>query len=164
MTQAPTQALARAPNHTATPAPVSRLVTNLSKALWDSDLICSRLTLAMAEFFWAVMLLWWGSSHDLFARPTYKYMDAVMPAEAWGLLLLLSAGIQVGILLQDDLHSRFARYFAAINAVTWMYIGVVSPLLSVYPPPAAMGGEFALSVTAFWIWVRPYILARGHTK
>ena len=143
-----------------TKAPHGKLVTNLSKALWDSDLIASRLTLAMSEFFWAVMLLLWGGSHDLFSRPTYKQMAAIMPAEAWGLLLLLSAAIQVSILLQDDLHSRFARYFAGFNAVTWVYIGVLSPLISIYPPPAAMGGEFALAVTATWIWVRPYILAR----
>lgn len=137
-----------------------RVIANLSKALWDSDLIASRLILALAEAFWAVMLLVWSSSHDLFSRPTYKQMAVIMPAEAWGVLLLLSAGIQLAIILNDDMHSQFARYFATFNAVLWLYIGIVSPLLSVYPPPAAMGGEFALAIAAIWIFVRPYILAR----
>ena len=138
-----------------------RRIRNLSRALWDSDLIASRLSLSIAEFFWAAMLLLWGSSHDLFARPTYKQMAVIMPAEAWGVLLLVSSGIQLTIVLHNDMHSRFARYFAAFNAAVWVYIGIISPLLSVYPPPAAMGGEFALALAAVWIWARPYILARG---
>jgi len=138
-----------------------KLINNLSRALWDSDLIASRLSLAIAEFFWAVMLLFWGNSHDLFSRPTYKQMAVIMPAESWGIVLLLSAGVQLTIILNGDMHSAFARYFAAFNACLWVYIGIVSPLLSVYPPPAAMGGEFALAFAAVWIWVRPYILAKG---
>jgi len=138
-----------------------KFVNNLSRALWDSDLIASRLSLAIAEFFWAAMLLLWGSSHDLFARPTYKQMAIIMPAEAWGVVLLVSAGVQLTIILNGDYHSMFARYFAVFNAALWVYIGIVSPLLSVYPPPAAMGGEFALALAAVWIWVRPYILAKG---
>jgi hypothetical protein len=31
-------------------------------------------------------------------------------------------------------------------------------LMSVTPPPAAIGGEVALAFAAFWVWVRPYIL------
>lgn len=138
-----------------------KLIKNLSCAIWDSDLIASRLSLAIAEFFWSAMLLVWGSSHNLFDRPTYKQMAVVMPAEAWGVLLLVSAVLQLTIVLNDDMHSTFARYFAAFNAALWVYIGIVSPLMSVYPPPAAMGGEFALAFAAGWIWVRPYILARG---
>ena len=138
-----------------------KLIHNLSRALWDSDLIASRLSLAIAEFFWAAMLLLWGSSHDLFSRPTYKQMAVIMPAEAWGVVLLLSAGMQMTIILNGDMHTKFARYFSAFNGLLWVYIGIVSPLLSVYPPPAAMGGEFALALAAVWIWVRPYILARG---
>jgi len=141
--------------------PSNKLINNLSRALWDSDLIASRLSLAIAEFFWAVMLLFWGNSHDLFSRPTYKQMAVIMPAESWGIVLLLSAGVQLTIILNGDMHSSFARYFAAFNACLWVYIGIVSPLLSVYPPPAAMGGEFALAFAAVWIWVRPYILAKG---
>jgi len=138
-----------------------KLINNLSRALWDSDLIASRLSLSIAEFFWSVMLLFWGNSHDLFSRPTYKQMSVIMPAESWGIVLLLSAGVQLTIILNGDMHSTLARYFAAFNACLWVYIGIVSPLLSVYPPPAAMGGEFALAFAAVWIWVRPYILAKG---
>lgn len=137
-----------------------KMLRALSSALWDTDLISSRMTLALGELAWAVMLLWPG---DTFGRPTYSHMAGVMTEEAWGLVFLLSAGTQITIVLLDDLHSRFARYFAAWNAVLWTYT-VYSMLASVYPPPAAIGGEIALAMSACWIWVRPYILAQGYRR
>ena len=134
------------------------MINNLSRALWDSDLIASRITLAIAEFAWAVMLLWPGNTFD---RPTYTHMAMIFNEEVWGVLFLLSCVTQVTIVLTDDLCSRFARYFAGWNAVLWLYVGVVSPLMSVYPPPAAMGGEMAVAISAMWIWLRPYFLAEG---
>jgi hypothetical protein len=58
----------------------------------------------------------------------------------------------------EDFHSRFARYFAGWNALLWCYT-VVGMMISVYPPPAAIGGEIALSVLALWIFARPYALS-----
>ena len=136
----------------------AKMINNLSRALWDSDLIASRITLAIAEFAWAVMLLWPGNTFD---RPTYTHMAMIFNEEVWGVLFLLSCVTQVTIVLTDDLCSRFARYFAGWNAVLWLYVGVVSPLMSVYPPPAAMGGEMAVAISAMWIWLRPYFLAEG---
>lgn len=132
-------------------------VRSVSKVLFDSDLVGTRFSLALGEFSWAVMLLWPG---DTFDRPTYRHMAMVMNEELWGLIFVLSAITQITILLQDDLHSRFARYFAGWNAMLWMYT-VWSMLASVYPPPAAIGGEVALAFAASWIWLRPYIIADG---
>jgi len=138
----------------------NNLIDNLSKALWDSDLIASRISLALSEFFWAVMLLWPG---DTFTRPTYMLMQKVTNEEVWGVLFLASAVTQMSIVLMDDMHSRFARYFAGWNATLWAYV-VTSMLISVQPPPAAIGGEIALALIAIWIWARPNILARGVKK
>jgi len=138
----------------------TRLVNNLSKALWDSDLIASRISLALSEFFWAVMLLWPG---DTFTRPTYALMHKAANEEVWGILFLASAVTQMSIVLMDDMHSRFARYFAGWNAALWTYV-VTSMLISVQPPPAAIGGEIALALIAVWIWARPNILAHGMSK
>lgn len=138
----------------------SKLISALSRAIWDSDLIATRLILALGEFFWAFMLIIWGGSQHLFSRPTYTQMAQVMSEEAWGAVFLISAILQLTIVLQDDLHSKFARYFSAFNACLWSYV-CISMLLSVYPPPAAIGGEFALATSAIWIWIRPYILVEG---
>ena len=135
-----------------------KYIRAFSTALWDTDLIASRITLAIAEFFWAVMLLWPG---DTFARPTYSHMASIMSENTWGLLFLLSAVTQISIVLIEDMHSRFARYFAAWNAALWCYT-VYAMIVSVYPPPAAIGGEIALAITAAWIFTRPYILAKGY--
>ena len=134
------------------------LVANLSHALWDSDLVASRLTLALGELAWTVMLFWPG---DTFVRPTYTFMALVTNETAWAFLFMLSCVTQVTIVLTGDFSSRFSRYFAGWNAMLWLFIGIISPLLSVSPPPAAMGGEMALAVSAIWIWARPYFLAEG---
>ena len=59
-----------------------KMLRALSAALWDSDLVSSRLTLAFGEFCWTVMLFWPG---DTFSRPTYSHMSVVMNEEIWGL-------------------------------------------------------------------------------
>lgn len=137
-----------------------KMLRALSAALWDSDLVSSRLTLAFGEFCWTVVLFWPG---DTFDRPTYSHMSVVMNEEIWGIVFLLSCMTQVTIVLLDDMHSTFARYFACWNAGLWVYT-VYSMLSSVYPPPAAIGGEIALALSACWIWARPYIVAQGYRR
>lgn len=139
---------------------VRKLITSLSRLLWDTDLVATRFLLAIAEFLWAIMLLWPG---DTFGRPTYSHMAVVMSEDAWALTFLLSAITQATIVLTGDFHTRFARYFAGWNAGLWGCV-IVSMLLSVYPPPAAIAGEIALACGAVWIWVRPYILAEGYRR
>lgn len=136
------------------------VIPALTRAMFDSDLVSTRLTLALAEILWAVMLIWPG---DTFDRPTYRVMAHVMYEEAWALVFLLSAVTQFSIVIMEQFHSVFARYFAAWNACLWTFV-VVSMLFSVYPPPAAIAGEVALSFAAIWIWVRPYIILEGLSR
>lgn len=131
-----------------------------TRALFDSDLIASRISLAIAEFAWATMLFWPG---DSFARPTYTLMAHVAVEEVWAAVFLLSAVTQISIVAMEDFNSSLARYFAGWNAALWGYT-VASMLLSVYPPPAAIGGEIALAFSAAWIWLRPFILIEGYRR
>ena len=135
-----------------------KMLNAFSSALWDTDLVASRLILAFGELCWAAMLLWPGNSFD---RPTYAYMAEIASEDLWGLVFLLSALVQLNIILAEDMHGRFARYFACWNASLWVYC-VWSILASIYPPPAAIAGDCALAAAAVWIWVRPYILAQGY--
>jgi hypothetical protein len=125
----------------------------LKRVLWNSDLVGSRLTLACAEFFWALMLFWPGNTFD---RPTYSHMSVIMVEEWWGMLFLVSSFIQVAIVLRQRCNSTLAWYFAGWNFCLWGFT-VWSMLASVYPPPAAIGGEIALALSAFWIWLRPIL-------
>lgn len=137
----------------------TRCVDNLATLMWDDKLMGTRFLLAVSEFFWGSTLLIWGVQHHLFTRPTYKAMDALGSELGWGLLFLWSAGIQLAIVLMGDIHSRGARVFAFCNALLWI-VTVVGALVSVYPPPSAMGAEFAAALAAIWIVLRPHILAR----
>lgn len=134
-----------------------RIVSAFSRALFDTDMVTSRILLAWAEFWWAGLLLWPG---DTFGRPTYAIMAEVMPEECWGFVFLLTSVMQGAIISKQDFHSREARNFAAFNAALWAFC-VLSMLKSVYPPPAAISGEIALATAAVWIWLRPHVIYLG---
>jgi hypothetical protein len=134
-----------------------KILPAATRALFDSDLVATRIILALAEWLWAILLLWPG---DTFGRPTYKMMAHVMTEEAWALTFLLMASLQTTIVLTESFHNVYARAFAGLNAAIWVFI-VVSMLLSVYPPPAAISGEIALALGATWVWLRPIIEMRG---
>jgi hypothetical protein len=136
---------------------MNRFIHSATRALFDSDLVASRLVIALAEWFWFALLLWPG---DTMARPTYAIMGQVLPEPAWACIFLLSAIMQTSIVLTESYHSLFARIFAGLNAGLWGFV-VLSFLLSVSPPPAAVSGEIALAFAALWIWIRPYILFEG---
>ena len=59
----------------------NRALHGMSRALFDSDLIASRLALFLAEALWAIMLFWPG---DTFDRPTYSEMAKLAPELVWG--------------------------------------------------------------------------------
>ncbi len=139
---------------------MSRYRAAFLSILWDADLIGTRFTLAVAEILWAVMLFWPG---DTFGRPTYSLMAATMPEHVWAMTFLITGFLQIAIILRGKYHCRDARIFAFWSFLLWNYT-VVSMLLSVYPPPAAIGGEVALALSSWWVWLRPYILADVYRK
>ena len=144
--------------------PISRGLKNLSKALFDTDLISTRITLAFAEVLWALMLFWPG---DTFVRPTYSIISGVMSETAWAFTFMITGMLQLSIVLFNQYGRPWAQVFANWNAVLWVFV-VGASLMSVYPPPAAIGGEIALACAAFWIWARPIIIRdafnKGHTS
>ena len=130
---------------------MSRAISGMSRALFDSDLIATRLALFLAEMLWAVMLFWPG---DTFARPTYSEMGLLAPEWAWACAFGISAVLQISIVVYQQCSRPWAHLFAAWNASLWLSV-VVLMVVSVYPPPAAIGGEIALAVSAMWMAVRP---------
>ncbi len=125
--------------------------------LFYSDLHGVCVVLGLSEILWAMTLLWPG---DTFGRPTYSGMSQVMSEHAWGLVFLISGLTQFGIVGKGDYHSRFATYFAGWNLALWLYV-VMSMYMSVFPPPAAISGEAALTIAAGWVWVRSGYLMKG---
>ena len=129
----------------------NRALSGMSRALFDSDLIASRLALFLAEALWAIMLFWPG---DTFDRPTYSEMAKVAPELVWATAFGISAVLQISIVIYDQYDRTWAHVFAAWNALLW-WASIALMLAGVYPPPAAIGGEAALAVSALWIAVRP---------
>lgn len=137
-----------------------KYVNRFSQVLFDSDLVSTRMTLAAAEFFWCVMLLWPG---DTFDRPTYAVMSLVAGEHVWAFIFGVSSILQLAVVVSGDYARPWARVFAMWNAALWVF-STGSMFMSVYPPPAAIGGELALTITSLWIWARPIILDRGEAK
>lgn len=94
------------------------------------------------------------------ARPTYKIMAMCFPELTWAALFFIMGILQATIVIREDFHSLFARVFAPLNAFFWTFV-VISMIISVQPPPAAIGGEIALALAAIWIFIRPYIVFKG---
>ena len=134
-----------------------KFLDGMSRALFDSDLIASRLALFLAEALWAVMLFWPG---DTFDRPTYSEMAKIAPELCWAAAFGLSAALQICIVIYRQCERPWAHAFACWNAMLWCS-SVVLMFRGVYPPPAAIGGEVALAVSALWIAIRPSILQKG---
>jgi hypothetical protein len=137
---------------------INRYLLSLSRALWDSELIATRISLFLAELLWAVMLIWPGDTVD---GDDYALMHIIAQEGFWAVIFTTTAMLQLLIVLTDNLHSKFARYFAAWNAFLWLYVSF-SMLFTVYPLPAAIAGNIALAFAACWICIRPYILAEGY--
>lgn len=133
-----------------------KAITALSRLLFDTNMVTIRILLAIAEFLWGILLLWPG---DTFGRPTYNIMSSVMPENRWGIVFLMTSAMQITIVAKEDFHSREARYFAFCNMLLWAFV-VLSMMKSVYPPPAAISGEIALAMAAWWIWFRPFLLCK----
>jgi hypothetical protein len=128
-----------------------------SSLLFDTDLIGTRVTLGIAELIWALTLFWPGNTFD---RPTYEIMSSLFSENIWAFIFLVSGVTQLTIAFSSIFDVWFAKLFAGWNATLWFYT-VVSMYLSVSPPPAAISGEAALAIASLWIWLRPFILARG---
>lgn len=110
---------------------MNRIVDPLTRAIFDSDLISTRLTLAMAELCWCLMLLWPG---DTFDRPTYTLMSSVASEWTWALIFGVTSFLQFVIVLQDDFHITRPRRLATWNDGIWSFVvGLI--ILSGYPPP-----------------------------
>jgi hypothetical protein len=136
---------------------MDKIVPSMTNALFDSDLVATRLALALAEFLWFVMLMWPGNT---MSRPTYSIMGQALPEACWAGIFAVTSALQFSIVLYEQYNAHWARLFACWNAALWVFC-VGSMLLSVYPPPAAIGGEISLAVAAVWIWVRPLLIMRG---
>lgn len=141
------------------PEMTKKFICAFSRLLWDTNLIASRFTLALAEFMWGTLLLWPGSTFD---RTYYINMSHVFTEVIWGSIFIITSILQLTILLSNNLHSRFARIFAVWNVAVW--VTIVYSLAFIYPLSASLGSEVALTLVATWILVRPYILAEGYRR
>jgi signal transduction histidine kinase len=134
-----------------------RTVSNISNALFDSELVLFRIILGISEFFWFILLIWPG---DIFDRVSFISISQIITQDQLAILFLLMSISQFYVIFSESFHSFFARFFAFFSALLWAAT-IISIFFSVTPPPAQISGEIALMFGAIWIWIRPIILCHG---
>lgn len=125
--------------------------------LFHSQLLTSRFLLAISEMIWTITLLWAG---DTFSSQTYAGMAAILPENAWGFLFLFACVSQLLILLSGKFHTAYAVTFAAFSMCMHWYV-TISMYASVYPPPAGISADVAISIAATLIFIRSGYSPRG---
>ena len=134
-----------------------KIIHPIAQALFDSDLIMTRIILAIAEVSWCIMLFWPGQTFD---QSAYTIMGVLMPEICWAFVFGITSALQFLIVIKQCWYEPWARIFATWNASLWV-LAVGSMAISVYPPPAAIGGEIALMLASVWIWAQPLLIERG---
>lgn len=127
----------------------------------------TRLIIAASSLTWGIIL---SSPSLLFTdkRTTYLVMRAMMSEELWGALFTISGLVSL-VAVVFDLRNRVTIVFdALLGAALWTastlagfsahWPGHVEggwvAQWAAYPAPAAMSGEFWLSLAAWWHFIR----------
>ena len=140
--------------------------SNLCRIICKDSTDWARLLIAVSSLTWAVLLL---EPSKLFAtsRTTYSIMRVMFAEDVWGILFLISGLVSLYAILFGVRNRVTLVFDALLGAVLWSTSTLACfaahwPLniqgwwnqLVAYPAPAAMSGEFWLSVAAWWHLVR----------
>lgn len=123
-----------------------------SRALWDSDLIASRVVLAGAGLLRGLMMLW--------------PREALTSEHLWAMAFVFVAFFQIYILATERFYDPVSRLFAGFSASVWC-ISTCLMALSGNQSPAETSGNIMLSIAALWIFARPYVIVErmhAHAK
>jgi hypothetical protein len=135
-----------------------KLVSALSRTIFDTQLVSARMSLCLAEFLWFVFLIFPGNTFD---RPIYALMKTVLTEDLWSLIFLVSAACHFYIIISENFYGIFARMFSLLNSLLWVSVVVLVLVASNGFAPASLAGDAALAIIAIWIWLQPKILFRG---
>lgn len=139
---------------------MNQLNRHVSAAIFDSDLIATRVCLGAAEALWAIILWWPG---ETFHRDIYGAMAHVMHEDAWGLVFALLAVTQLTIVALGHFGVAWARYFAGLDFVVWAF-ACGSIFMAEHPPSGVLAGNLTLMLAAGWVWLRPVLLWHWYRK
>lgn len=138
----------------------SKVISRFSEILFNGDISQLRLILGFSEILWGLNCLYPG---DSFSRDQYAGMAAIMSEEMWGVVFLMSAIIQISIVIFHLEYKIMSRIFSFWNMVIWG-VSVFSIFLSIHPPEIAMSGELVLFMVSFWSFLRPILLCNLLTR
>lgn len=118
--------------------------------MFGIDMEGTRFTLTLAACLWSVMLFWSG---DTFDRQTYSVMASIAGELTWATLFGLQ-GICAFYSLLAEKKNRFLFIFDAVLGCLLWSSSCIAMLMSVYPPPAAIGAEIAAAFSSWLVLVR----------
>jgi uncharacterized membrane protein HdeD (DUF308 family) len=134
------------------------LCRRANRIIWHSDLLTTRVSIAIGSLVWGLLLLWPG---ELFvpARTTYRLMAEIASEQAWGVAFLCHGMIAMITLLQNK-ACRTSYLFDALLGCTLWTTATLACFAShwkagvYYAPPAAMSAEVSLMLASWWYLAR----------
>lgn len=129
---------------------VDVVVSVVRRITLEADLAATRFSLALAETFWAVSLIF---SDDIMSAEKYSVMAQTMGQKEWGLIFAVIGLMQWAILISGRYHGRAAAALAGMSAFVWWYV-IIGLMASQGDLPIAIGSELSLGFAAAWVLIR----------
>lgn len=145
---------------------MARLKTTLINIIMRDQMMLTRLILSLGSLTWAAMLL---LPSELFnpGRTTYRIMAEIAPEWAWGTAFLIHGVFSMSTLTHNTRNRVTLTLDGLLGCILWtsstaacfaahwpaQYPTFYEQLIN-FPPPAAMSGEFWVSVASWWHLVR----------
>ena len=144
---------------------LSYLKKRLYEIIWCSDLLTTRVSLAIGSLLWGILLLWPGVLFTP-ARTTYRLMAEVANENVWGVIFVIHALVSFWQLITRHLKSTCAIANNLVGCVLWTSSTLACFLshyvsLESFQPPAALGADLAFVFASWWILTKS-IIARYH--
>ena len=140
---------------------LSYLKKRLYEIVWCSDLLTTRVSLAIGSLIWGLLLLWPG---ELFtpARTTYRLMSEIANENVWGVIFVAHSIVSFWQLITRNLKSTGAIANSFVGCILWTSSTIACFLshfvtLETFQPPAALGADFAFVLASWWVLTKSLI-------
>lgn len=140
---------------------LSYLRKRLYEIVWNSDMVTTRVSLAIGSLVWGVLLLW---PTVLFtpSRTTYRLMAEIANEWTWGIIFVVHALVSIQQLIAREIRHNLIIANNLVGCVLWTSTTVACfashfQSWETYSPPAAMSADIAFVLASFWLLTKTLI-------
>ena len=140
----------------------------LYEIVWNSDMITTRVSLAIGSLVWGILLLW---PTVLFtpSRTTYRLMADIADENVWGVVFVVHGVLSLYQLISRELKEDAVLANNLIGCILWTSSTVACfashfQSWDTYSPPAAMSADVSFVLASFWLLTKTLIARSFHVR